>query len=245
MDEIVRVLGSVDRQWAQFPRLGQRLMGLFHLVLKMGKRPPPPPFPCSWGAPKAAILHGGWLLHCDAWSDPRWELHTVSCWACLFLFSLPRQIVLVPFLVLKFCLFSYLFLTTSGLSCGTWDLLSRCAGFSLVVCRLSCPTAHGILVPGPGIEPASPASAGGFLTTGPPGKSQLISKDFSNSIVFSLNVPVSVIFPSWVFRTNAHRAPHPVILLSPWASSSPASARAVSSGRSYFFISFLLVMFSF
>ena len=41
--------------------------------------------------------------------------------------------------------------------------------------------------------------------------------------------------PSWVFRTNAHRAPHPVILLSPSASSSPASALAVSSGRSYFF----------
>ena len=44
-------------------------------------------------------------------------------------------------------------------------------------------------LPGPGTEPVSPASAGGFLTTGPPGKSnshflevnQLISKIFSNS----------------------------------------------------------------
>ena len=37
--------------------------------------------------------------------------------------------------------------------------------------RLSCPMACGILVPQPGIEPASPALEGVFLTTGPPGKS--------------------------------------------------------------------------
>ena len=30
---------------------------------------------------------------------------------------------------------------------------------------------YGQLVPRPGIEPASPALDGGFLTTGPPGKS--------------------------------------------------------------------------
>ena len=34
------------------------------------------------------------------------------------------------------------------------------------------PAACGILVPQPGIEPTSPALEGGFLTTGPPGKSQ-------------------------------------------------------------------------
>ena len=38
---------------------------------------------------------------------------------------------------------------------------------------LSCPKACGILIPGPGIEPVSPALVGGFLTTGPPGKSLL------------------------------------------------------------------------
>ena len=32
--------------------------------------------------------------------------------------------------------------------------------------------ACGILVPGPGIKPMSPALQGGFLTTGPPGKFQ-------------------------------------------------------------------------
>ena len=45
-------------------------------------------------------------------------------------------------------------------------------GFSLVLARrLSCPTACGILVPRPGIEPVSPALEDRFLTTGPPGKS--------------------------------------------------------------------------
>ena len=37
--------------------------------------------------------------------------------------------------------------------------------------RLICPAACGILVPWPGIEPASPALEGRFLATGPPGKS--------------------------------------------------------------------------
>ena len=39
--------------------------------------------------------------------------------------------------------------------------------------RFSCPTACGILVPRPGIKPMSPALAGRFPTTGPPGKSPL------------------------------------------------------------------------
>ena len=42
---------------------------------------------------------------------------------------------------------------------------------SVVVLRLSCTEAYGILVPGPGIEPMSSALAGRFLTTGPPEKS--------------------------------------------------------------------------
>ena len=48
----------------------------------------------------------------------------------------------------------------------------------VVACRifvvawgLSCPKACGILVPGTGIEPVSPALEGEFLTTGPPGRS--------------------------------------------------------------------------
>ena len=40
----------------------------------------------------------------------------------------------------------------------------------VVMCRLSCPVACGILVPGPAIEPESPALEGKSSTTGPPGK---------------------------------------------------------------------------
>ena len=76
-------------------------------------------------------------------------------------------------------------------SCGEQEPVSRCSawaspysdfsccgaqslgcGSSVVVAHgLSCPMACGILVPRLGIEPMSPALAGKFLTTGPPGKS--------------------------------------------------------------------------
>ena len=42
---------------------------------------------------------------------------------------------------------------------------SRHVGSTVVVHRLSCPVACGILVPRPGIEPMSPVLAGRFLTT--------------------------------------------------------------------------------
>ena len=45
------------------------------------------------------------------------------------------------------------------------------AGLVVVAFRLSCSVACGILVLWPGIESASPALVGGFLTTGPPGES--------------------------------------------------------------------------
>lgn len=58
----------------------------------------------------------------------------------------------------------WVFVVAHGIFCSV--------GFSLVQApRLSCPRADGILVPGPGLEPASPALEGRCLTTGPPGKS--------------------------------------------------------------------------
>ena len=54
-------------------------------------------------------------------------------------------------------------------SCGVWA--PECVGSLVAAHRLSCPAARGILVPWPGIKPASPALEGRFLTTGPPGKS--------------------------------------------------------------------------
>ena len=59
--------------------------------------------------------------------------------------------------------------------CGAWALGARA---SVVVARgLSSCGARALLLhgmwdlPGPGIKPVSPALAGGFLTTVPPGKS--------------------------------------------------------------------------
>ena len=82
------------------------------------------------------------------------------------------QVILFFFNTLKKL---FIYLATSGLSCGTRDLLLWRVGFSLVVAYgLSCPATCGILVPRPWIKPASPALEGGFLTTGPPGKSQVL-----------------------------------------------------------------------
>ena len=72
----------------------------------------------------------------------------------------------------------FIYLTVLGPNCGIWDLhhvmwhlLLSHADSLVVVCRLSRPIACGILVPWPGIEPASSALQVGFLTTGPLGKS--------------------------------------------------------------------------
>ena len=85
----------------------------------------------------------------------------------------------------------YLFLAVLGPQSGAWAF-SGCRAQALgpvdsviVVCRLSscaacvgsrarrlsCSVACGILVPQPGIKPSPSALEGGFLTTGPPGKS--------------------------------------------------------------------------
>ena len=60
-------------------------------------------------------------------------------------------------------------------------LIFGCTGSSLqhvgsvvVLCRLSCPVACGILLPQPGVELEFPALEDRFLTKGPPGKSLLL-----------------------------------------------------------------------
>ena len=94
----------------------------------------------------------------------------------------------VSYFLKIFYLLIYLFLAALGPHCCMQTFsscgvpASLCGGFSccraqtlamlalaVVVCGLSCPMACVILVPGSGIEPAL---AGGFLTTGAPGKSQ-------------------------------------------------------------------------
>ena len=62
------------------------------------------------------------------------------------------------------------------------------------VLGLSCPTAWGILVPRPGIEPTSPALEGRFLTTGPLAK--------------------FLLFPFWSLAGTAFKSPFMMILVS-------------------------------
>ena len=94
-----------------------------------------------------------------------------------------------------------IFLTVCGVFCSrVWDLLFWCTGFYLVVvqglenagsvavvCGLSCPWAYGSLVPQPGIQPMSPALEDGFLTTGPPGKSHILSYFIAKQYVYCFN----------------------------------------------------------
>ena len=64
-------------------------------------------------------------------------------------------------------------------SCSSWDLL--------LCCMWNLPEA--------GIEPVSPALAGRFLTTGPPGKSR--RKDFENTTWADVMKNISCIFRKW------------------------------------------------
>ena len=86
------------------------------------------------------------------------------------------------------CFCFFFFLAELGLLCCTWAFSSGLwvTGSVVVAHRLSCSTACGILVPQPGIKPASPALEGGFLTTGPAGKtlpcSLSLHYDFSPNI---------------------------------------------------------------
>ena len=79
------------------------------------------------------------------------------------------------------------------LSSGVWALKHMHWGSVVVACGLSCPAACGILVPRPGIEPASPALEGGFLTTGPPGKSPELLFFLFPNLWYQMNIPRLVI----------------------------------------------------
>ena len=77
--------------------------------------------------------------------------------------------VCVVVIFLNFYLFKYLHICLFIFDCFRSQL--QRAGFSLAVeYRLSCPTACGILVLSPGIEPTSPALKSRFLTSGSPRK---------------------------------------------------------------------------
>ena len=116
--------------------------------------------------------------------NPVCHIHTTKRRGSFFFFLIfiLFLVTFISFSFLSFFLFIWLhqvlvaackiFIASRGLlcsSCGARAL--ECTGSVAVARRLSCLTARGILVPRPGIEPVSPALEGGFLTTGPPGKS--------------------------------------------------------------------------
>ena len=87
------------------------------------------------------------------------------------------------------------FSATRGIFIAAREIFCYPACASLVVLcglharRLSSPTACGVLVLPPGMEPASPALEGRFLTTGPPRKSQRTLKEESEMVSFAISWP--------------------------------------------------------
>ena len=75
--------------------------------------------------------------------------------------------------------------STQDFNCIMWDLHGGAGTLDihnvqpqwLQHSELSCSEVCGILVPRPGIEPASPVLEGGFLTTGSPGKALMALLD--------------------------------------------------------------------
>ena len=104
-----------------------------------------------WSLERAFNLDVGWWPQLEYW------MHLPGCQERIFVF---------------FYLFVYL--SAWGLSCSMWDLLLWCMDPPVVACRLSCSVACRILVLQLGIELVSLALQGRFLTTGPPGKFQVV-----------------------------------------------------------------------
>ena len=75
--------------------------------------------------------------------------------------------------------------------------------------RINCLVACGILVPRPGIEPASPALQGRFLITGPPRKSLL-------SFIIPSSQLLTIAFDHLPTDTCPTLAAHPFLPVVPW-----------------------------
>ena len=116
-----------------------------------------------------------------------------------------RWLALYLIFVSFFCFF--FFLAVLSLHCGTQAFSSCGVGLaccsacalehsgSLIVCGLRGSAACGFLVPQPGIEALSRWLEGGFLTSGPPGKS-LYS-------FFRINCRVGLVRPNNLHTANA------------------------------------------
>ena len=123
---------------------------------------------------------GTWDLRCRMWDPLLWRTGSLSQCTGFSLvvvcgFSLSSCGVRAPE-----CMGSVV------VACG----LSSCGMCSAVVALgLSCPTAWGILVPRPGIEPVSPALEGGLLTTREVPKMLLLCQKYC-SLIICLTFPL-------------------------------------------------------
>ena len=68
------------------------------------------------------------------------------------------------------------------------DTPELCTASVVPECGLTRSLACGILVPRPGIEPMSPALHGGFLTTGPPGRSPTLLIGHSKDTIINVSI---------------------------------------------------------
>ena len=105
------------------------------------------------------------------------KLWTTLCMFCCFrpaqshLFALLfHPIIFYGFFSFLFVAFIVLYLILGCSGSPLWHVVPHCSAWAFLpaVCCLSCHTACAMLVPQSGIEPAFPASEGGFLTTGTP-----------------------------------------------------------------------------
>ena len=74
-------------------------------------------------------------------------------------------------------------------SCGSWAL-----EYSLSSCGTQAQLLHGLWdLPRPGTEPMSPTLAGGFLSTEPPGKPNMVISNLYHLVIFFFKLSVMIL----------------------------------------------------
>ena len=126
---------------------------------------------------------------------------TLGCFFCLFLTHLTDSFYLIFWLHLVFLAAHGLFLAAASrgyfsLLCPafslqrlfSWSTGSGYGGFSC--CARACLLCGMWDLPGPGIECAAPALAGGFVTNGPPGKYKALNVHKLHNVKMALKYTI-------------------------------------------------------
>ena len=110
-----------------------------------------------------------------------------------------------------------------------------CMGSVVAAGRFNYPTAGGILVPWPGMEPTSSALPGGFLITGPQWSKQSLKKRERERNVYRKEFKTGVQTKNMnVERNHKMWYIHTMRLLSPWKEWSTGTSTVVQSLRLHF-----------